>query len=488
MDDHGLHEGIDPASHRVHLAGSGAQAVVVVHGIGEQRPLSTLRSFAGAVRGASREAYAVPDTTDTTFELHTLVLPADDDHPRTDLYEGYWAPESTGTRLAHVTRWAKRLLLRSPRRLPTRIRGVALRVGLAVLVTLGALVWLGADVVAWVTGDAEAGLPSLAKALAAVLGAVVVRFLTDSLGDAARYLDVHPRNIAQRQAIRRRLVDLLDGLHRSGRYERIVVVGHSLGGVIAYDAVRLLWRERFQGVDVPADLEDTALMRAGAELEAAVEAARRRGLRGSDVGDDPTVDAAAAGFRAAQDRFAGALRAAMPGRWLVTDLITLGSPIAHAGWLLSDGGSDLAMRIVERELPTCPPQPASRTGSPGLSYGPDGARRLHHGAVFGPTRWLNGWFAGDPVGGPVLSTGDVASGRCERDAGLGCGVVDLRLGGPRGVLRGLAWHVRYWTDPDARQALLVALAITRAGLDERVVDLAPATPAEGADRAATGPR
>lgn len=453
-----------------------ATAIVVIHGIGEQRPLATLRGFARAVSGGSAATYAIPDATDTTFELHTLVLPATDDRPRTDLYEGYWAPESSGTRLAHVIRWVRRVALRRPSSLPRRVRGTLIRVVLGLTVTLAALVWLGADVVRLVTDGQLPWLPALGKVVLAAIGAALTRFLTEQLGDAARYLDTHPRNIAQRQAIRRRVVDLLEGLHASGRYRRIVVVGHSLGGVIAYDAVRLLWRQRVQGVAIPPEVDDRAVMEAAAALEAAVAALDGRAARDPDA--VPTVQAARARFRAAQAQFARELEAAQPGLWRIRDLVTLGSPVAHAGWLLSDGGGDLAMRITERELPTCPPQPAT-PGTPSLTYGADADRRLHHGAAFGPTRWTNGYFPGDPVGGPIRATGDLARA-LDRDAGLGCGIQDLALTGPRGVLRGVRWHTRYWTDPAARDAVVAALWEDLATEDdevERVLDLAdPVTP------------
>jgi hypothetical protein len=432
-----------------------AQAIVVVHGIGAQRPLSTLRGFARAIRDPQRPMFAVPDRTDTSYELHTLVLPADDGHRRTDLYEGYWAPESTGTRLAHVARWGRRLLLRPPWHLPRRIRAVAIRVLVALGIAVAAVVWLGSDIADLLADDDVAWLAAAGKALLALLAAAAVHWLTDSLGDAARYLDVHPRNVAQRQAIRARLVGLLDELHECGRYDRIVVVGHSLGGVIAYDAVRLLWRERLQGVALDERFDDTELSRAIAELQTAMD------LLDPDQrlhpAEDPAIRAAQANYRRAQERLFAAFGRQDPGRWLISDLITLGSPVAHAGWLLADGSDDLRTRIVERELPTCPPQP-TEPGRAGLSYADTGGRRLHHGAVFGLTRWTNGWFPGDPVGGPVLDTG-ATDRTLSREAGLGIGVVDLRLPGTRGVLRGLASHTRYWTEERARLALIDALAL-----------------------------
>ncbi len=63
-------------------------------------------------------------------------------------------------------------------------------------------------------------------------------FLQPYLGDAARYFRNSPANVAVRRAIRKEAVDTLDQLHRSRLYDRIMVVAHSLGTVVAYDMLR----------------------------------------------------------------------------------------------------------------------------------------------------------------------------------------------------------------------------------------------------------
>src|SRR5690242_7095073 len=63
-------------------------------------------------------------------------------------------------------------------------------------------------------------------------------FLEPYLGDAARYFRNSPANVAVRRAIRKNAVDTLANLHASGYYDRIVVVAHSLGSVVAYDMLR----------------------------------------------------------------------------------------------------------------------------------------------------------------------------------------------------------------------------------------------------------
>src|SRR5690606_29229619 len=58
---------------------------------------------------------------------------------------------------------------------------------------------------------------------------------------AERYLTPDPGNIAARTAIRTEGLTLLRRLHEVGIYDRVAVVGHSLGSVIGYDVLRLFW-------------------------------------------------------------------------------------------------------------------------------------------------------------------------------------------------------------------------------------------------------
>ena len=53
------------------------QAVVIVHGIGEQRPMATLRAFVAGALGEDKEAlgkfvFSKPDRIDDTLELRRL--------------------------------------------------------------------------------------------------------------------------------------------------------------------------------------------------------------------------------------------------------------------------------------------------------------------------------------------------------------------------------------------------------------------------------
>ena len=131
------------------------------------------------------------------------------------------------------------------------------------------LAWVGTGVV--IAGVIWAALhtpATTATASGAVLAFVAIwrtfiapmvgTTLTDVVGDAARYLDVSAQNVARRYDIIRGGIDMLRKLHEEReeshetiatkrriryRYSRVVLVGHSLGSLIAYDLVRHYWME-----------------------------------------------------------------------------------------------------------------------------------------------------------------------------------------------------------------------------------------------------
>src|SRR2546426_2542081 len=102
------------------------QAVVVIHGVGEQRPMSTLRGFVASVlrvsEESSRPTFSKPDTMSESFELRRLVAEKSRTRPMTDFYEYYWAYHLEGTKLRHLWPWLRTILLRPPNRVPPKLR------------------------------------------------------------------------------------------------------------------------------------------------------------------------------------------------------------------------------------------------------------------------------------------------------------------------------------------------------------------------------
>lgn len=131
-------------------ASSPKQAVVVIHGMGQQKPMETLRSLvrvlwetdlrltdpdpkSGARRTETSSAgsdafqgprpqvnksWIVPDTRTGSRELARITTPAATNGLRTDFYEFYWADIMEGSTREQVAAWVGGLLLRWPYQVP----------------------------------------------------------------------------------------------------------------------------------------------------------------------------------------------------------------------------------------------------------------------------------------------------------------------------------------------------------------------------------
>ncbi|MEO1747667.1 MAG: hypothetical protein AAFR27_03445, partial [Pseudomonadota bacterium] len=168
-------------------------------------------------------------------------------------------------------------------------------------------------------------------------------------------------------------------------------------------------------------------------------------------------------FQAAQAEAFSALRE-LGSPWLVTDFITLGSPLTHAEFLVSDDEAALTEAQLERRFPTCPPQMEldPKAGSLHFTYKPGRAaqkRIPHHASLFAFTRWTNLYSPrklflwGDIVSGPVGKHFGVPieSGEPAKTARFS-GIRDVAVLPPRNkdgtVLSGFSvpfmTHISYW--------------------------------------------
>ena len=104
------------------------QAIVVIHGIGNQRPMDTLRPFVDAVLNVDPandqdpKYYSKPDDLSGTFELRRLQ--SRDSRPRTDYFELYWQHLVPTATWARIWAWLALLLKRRPRDVPPSLRGL----------------------------------------------------------------------------------------------------------------------------------------------------------------------------------------------------------------------------------------------------------------------------------------------------------------------------------------------------------------------------
>ena len=235
------------------------QAVVLIHGIGEQRPMETLRAF---VRGLGyTEFYNKPDRLSGSSELRRVTIHGTRHRPPTDFFELYWAHRFSLGSFWQTVAWAGRLVVRRPFwESPRTLRGVML----VAQATLALLV--GIAVVAGATAYRKGELPNwllVVAVLLVLLLATASRFMKKAVADASRYLTPWPRSIDGRNQIRRDGVNLLRAIHAHGDYCRIVVIGHSLGSVIGYDILRQAYDElRFPDCDAASEQPEAETFRA----------------------------------------------------------------------------------------------------------------------------------------------------------------------------------------------------------------------------------
>lgn len=542
----------------------GRQAVVVIHGMGEQRPLDTLREFVETVyqrdpqsrarvtvpvaplpgggstldtpRGAERPEQMnpvsiVPDALTGSAELRRITT-----HPaqgrRTDFYEFYWADVMDGTPLELVSSWVSGLLLRSPFRVPLRLQvwiaWLALWALAAFLIVLAVFVlypgafeahpfftglfsWLAmykayvAALALLVAGALAAyklvttrplsearlnvpfafllvGLVLLllpealtldlrvwATLLWAAMGWLFAKLVGPYFGDVVRYVRATPQTVEKRQQVRERGMDLLRRLHvardagGAPTYERIVVVGHSLGSIIAYDLLQHYWEEAGPTHHGGAAGKPWS---PGAATSAAMRKVDRfvkdTWHQGPPASEGYAADQLVA-FREAQGALCAALQAEIG--WRITDLVTLGSPLVHAEFLAVDSRHQLEKAFLERRLSASPPRPDPVQGQGSMLYETaDGSGKkrgpfIHFAAPFAAVQWTN-IFDEHPF--PLL--GDIVSGPLQRDFGPGIAEHRVRITRPGWLpwLNRFFTHTRYWSwhesynpvDPPAHIALL----------------------------------
>jgi len=301
------------------------------------------------------------------------------------------------------------------------------------------------------------------------LGGFITKSLVSHFGDVIRYVRPNPPNIAARQTIREEGVRLLESilsLEYSGqkKYDRVIVVAHSLGTIVAYDILT----HAFARLNTNYKSKDEA----GNYIPSTTEPERAK-LEEMIRGNNYSV-------KEYQDQQKKALKElnAQGNPWCVTDFITLGSPLTHSEFLLEKNMQAIMKAQKMRVFPTCPPimeydgktekMRFSYTGHPKdedsphnryvdsltgsakqkseLKKADEAPRYPHHAAPFAYTRWSNLYSPskftlwGDQVSGPLANT----FGKGIRDIQVmpGIDAAGKKLPGEKSTF--LA-HTKYWS-------------------------------------------
>ena len=382
---------------------------------------------------------------------------------RTDFYELYWADLTAGATWDSLKAWVRGLLLRPLHRVPRGVRLAWLllwllclmAVALAILALVPSTVWKNTRFAAL------ADYRWLIAAAAVLIGGWVHRMGTSTFGRVVRYTRADPDNIAARAAVRDRGLKLLRALHDGSHYKRIVIVAHSLGTMLAHDLLSYFWTEREAARTIR---EGTAEFTALAELEHAAAALAEESAEPARLNEYFVVQRRLRQLLA--NRPVPAATNEPDPRWLISDLVTFGSPLTHAEFLIAADRCDLEVRKAARELPQSPPYrefldlnvlkraeatkimpiATPSTDTRLMSYPVVNVAEtwmLHHAAPFAAVRWTNVFdpavlvFMGDVIGGPL---GPV----------FGPAIVDIDLKALRCGRQSPSFtHTKYWSLDEA---------------------------------------
>lgn len=395
------------------------QAVVMVHGMGEQRPMETIRSFVKTVWSDDRgltpalhtgkrtrdpetkteinKSWVKPDERTQSQELRLITTPADVKGRITDFYELYWSDVTHGTTVDRLRAWVKGLLWRRWSDVPRDVKALYVLVWLAFLTIVGP----GAIAAVMKAFSIESfGFSAgIWAAIAAAMALLVSGVLAPYLGDVAIYVQAFPGTVAKRKEARERGLALLQGLMDDDRYDRIVLVAHSLGTILAYDLLQLLW---IKNCSVSLDDETRRVFDAVGKDALPMDSGARSAIKWDAVKRQQ--------FRETQWAVYKALRSAPNDktRWKISDFITLGSPLTHAEFLLTRNEADFHRGVEERLFSTCPPVTEWWPKKLTVLFPRDKLpKHPHHAAMFAAMRWTNiydrgNWvITGDPVSGPM---------------------------------------------------------------------------------------
>ena len=240
----------------------------------------------------------------------------------------------------------------------------------------------------------------VAQFVLGLIAAGILGWIVNHLGDALRYLDSNPDNFEIRDNLTKSGADLLASLHESDRYKRIVVVGHSMGTMVAYDMLLRYWQRVFDFLPTSdyadySHFEESTIPTLYANVLA--DPSRVEPERLEEIADFvATADSdARAEYWRAQTKIVARLGEHGQKRWLVTDLVTLSCPYTYAHFTFPD----LEFSFLARRRASLPP--ITQSALPNLRYKVQDKYRFHQSAMFAATKWWNFYYENDLVGGPV---------------------------------------------------------------------------------------
>ena len=413
-------------------------AVVVIHGIGNQRPMDTLREFINNIKDKNDLVFNNPDKIANFHETRRISMA----QRNVDFYEYYWANLITEPTSLALCRWVFMLLF--------RIKSERLNWLLVIVITILTLIAFTTIYYTLTAFDFPSFCPKLSnlyhdcfkeinpillfhekivigneivgiiysaiKHLVIFIVVTIVGLFTylklignnvlSVLGDAFKYLAPVPQNINDRYKIRENGIRFLRKLHDlrdsdgNPLYDRIIIVGHSLGSVIGYDLIRYLWPNYVRShLFAPIDSNQ-----AGIYSE----------LYKKFTENPPSLNIEPSEFQPYQSLLFKELKN-KGNKCRITNFVTLGSPLYLIPFLYTENKMSFNERVKLRELITCPPQiqrikpfvnnsPINDERFP-ISFLENNREFINHSSPFAFIQWDNFYFKNDFIGGDLIDLG-----------------------------------------------------------------------------------
>lgn len=407
----------------------GRVAVVVVHGMGNQFPMDTLRGFTEALKPENEIEYSSPNRITDDSETRRLSFR----NKKYDFFEYYWAPYVEAPGFTETIIWSIKLLfLKTPSKsMSKHIKKVRVFACLLILLLLG--IGFGVYCLAkngnnsfFTTTYIGVLIVLFIKTAWELLSKTIAGTITKSVGDVIKYTVPSPDNIATRDTIRKSGVELLKKLHeaknddekKTFRYCEIIVVAHSLGTIVSYDILSSLFAEyNDKYSNIPDSINQEM-------LETVKEASANPG----------------ANYQELQEELFEEYRK-LGSEWRVSHFITMGSPLTHAPMLIVRSEEEFKKKKEQREYPTSPPVMDEHDKNFAFDHKfkreddkpPRDIKILHHAAHFAETKWTNIYFENDWVGGNL-----------SEQFGKGIKDIPLKAIGKQVSKIPLLSHTKYW--------------------------------------------
>lgn len=382
---------------------SSKTAIVVIHGMGNQYPMETITDFVDNLfkkeenkDNNPKSIYSAPERITGSFDQRKLI--GFHNNVQYDCYEYYWAHLIKEPSVSDTISWMYKLIWKKePSERLNKYISIIRMSSIGLLLLISIIIFFYYWLFTWIISCC----PLWSHLFFFIVSVVafyklrnIFRLLTQSFGDVIRYTVPHPSNIEGRQKISNNAVEFLTNLHDKD-YSRIVIVGHSLGSIIAYEMLINTFghlNKLFKNVERIEEKDKEELL----------EVSREESFNKMQF---------------------------MGWKWKVSDFITCGSPLCHAEMILTKNKDLFKNKKELGEYPVSEPIQDSRK----LFYLNKKTKKYipTHYSVFKYVEWNNIHFENDIIGGKLRAL-------------FGQDIHDHPPIKPKTFKRILASHTQYW--------------------------------------------